>query len=303
MGTTGGLNNSRDVPRATGVRPGARRSPGLVYNSVPAPCAVRSPHPESMIDRAARLERIRVLLDERRHPERRIGIFSATNLTRLVLRLVLMGVVGGLAQRVLPSGPIGVTLTALAIGAADMAFGTVWARVQAQVHRGFQAGTSVLVVVLLLGTLVALLGPNSGIARGLRGQAATSSRSRTRPRPEEPGPRHRGGPRPGVRRRLATPDHRLTPGEGHVPRGRGLVPRTGPRLGPARRLGNLPTLSSWPTLERPVSVWAAGRERHPDRGRPAALGGLERRLSRHRGEGGAVRAGRALRCSASPSST
>ena len=212
-----------------------------------------------MIDRAARLERIRVLLDERRHPERRIGIFSATNLTRLVLRLVLMGVVGGLAQRVLPSGPIGVTLTALAIGAADMAFGTGWGRVQAQVHRGFQAGTSVLVVVLLLGTLVVLLGPNSGIARGLRGagsdflaeqNARLDRRNRARGIVVDPAQAS------GADWQLLITDSLLV--KGTYREAEAWCRELGPGWGLPGGLGNLPTLASWPTLERPVSVWAAG---------------------------------------------
>ncbi len=213
-----------------------------------------------MIDRAARLERIRVLLDERRHPERRIGIFSVTNLARVVLRLVLMGVVAGVLQRLLPAGLVGVALTAVAVGAADMAFGSGWARVQGQVHRGIKAGTtSVAVVVLLLATVVALLGPDSTLVRGLRGagnaflaeqNAKLDRRNRARGIVVDPARAS------GADWQLLIADSVLV--KGTYREAEGWCRELGPGWGLPGGLGNVPALSSWPTLERPVSVWAAG---------------------------------------------
>jgi len=63
-----------------GDRPACTAMIRLVRTAVPRPSTPKSL--DLMTDRAACIERIRQLLEDRRHPEPRVGIFSATSRAR-----------------------------------------------------------------------------------------------------------------------------------------------------------------------------------------------------------------------------
>src|SRR5262245_1013310 len=115
-----------------------------------------------MTDRAARIERIRELLEDRRHPERRVGIFSATNLTRLALRFGAMAVAALLVQRILGTGVLGGVVAAVAVGAADTGVARLWKRIGRQVQ---QTWTTIGIVAACLIVLLAILMSNSPSAK------------------------------------------------------------------------------------------------------------------------------------------
>ncbi len=115
-----------------------------------------------MTDRAERIERIRELLEDRRHPERRVGIFSATNLTRLVLRFGAMALAAVLVQRILGTGVVGGVVAAVAVGAADAGVARLWKRIGRQVQ---QAWTTIGIVGACLLVLLAILMSNSPSAK------------------------------------------------------------------------------------------------------------------------------------------
>lgn len=108
-----------------------------------------------MTDRAERIERIRELLEDRRHPERRVGIFSATNLTRLVLRFGAMALAAVIVQRILGTGVVAGVVAAIAIGAADQGVARLWKQIGRRVKQtwntvGLVAALLVLCLMLLM---------------------------------------------------------------------------------------------------------------------------------------------------------
>lgn len=122
-----------------------------------------------MSDRDARIERIRVLLEDRRHPERRIGIFSATNLTRLVLRTGALGLAAGAVHRLVGGTDLEVPLSAVAVGVTDHQVNRLWTRIQRGVQRSW---TAIGVAVAGLGLLFVLLksaAPDSAATHGVEG--------------------------------------------------------------------------------------------------------------------------------------
>jgi hypothetical protein len=116
-------------------------------------------------DRAQRIQRIRELQDERRHPERRVGLFSPTNLTRVVLRFGAMGLAAGLVRWLTGGGFLEVPLTGVAVGAADHGVGLLWGRIGGAVRQAW------LILGVAAATLVLLVGvaPRSGFSRSLTG--------------------------------------------------------------------------------------------------------------------------------------
>jgi hypothetical protein len=119
-----------------------------------------------MTDRAARIERIRELLEDRRHPERRVGIFSATNLTRVALRFGAMGLTAGLVHSLLRGTFLDVPVSAVAVGLADHQIGVLWKRIQGGVQRTWTAIGVLVVGVGLFATLLKNVAPDSAAVRG-----------------------------------------------------------------------------------------------------------------------------------------
>ncbi len=119
-----------------------------------------------MTPRAERIARIRDLLDQRRHPERRVGLFSATNLTRLGLRFGAMAIAAGLVTRFLGTGAIAGAIALAAVAAADFGVAQLWGRIGEGVRRGY----SMIGTVLALGfVLVGLVLSQSAGAREAAG--------------------------------------------------------------------------------------------------------------------------------------
>ena len=106
-----------------------------------------------MTDRAARIERIRLLLEDRRHPERRVGIFSATNLTRLALRFGAMAAAAAIVNRLLGSSGLAVLVALAAVAAADEGVAWLWRRI----GRGVQQLWTVLGMLAVGLMIVAML--------------------------------------------------------------------------------------------------------------------------------------------------
>lgn len=119
-----------------------------------------------MSERAARIERIRELLEDRRHPERRVGIFSATNLTRLALRFGVMGLAAGLVHSLLRGTFLDVPVSAVAVGLADHQVGVLWKRIRQGVQRTWTAIGILVLGVGLFATILKSAAPDSAIVRG-----------------------------------------------------------------------------------------------------------------------------------------
>jgi hypothetical protein len=121
-----------------------------------------------LILRDERIDRIKVLLDERRYPERRVGLFSPTNLTRLALRFGAMALAAWLAHRVFGAGGLGAILTIVAVAAADWAVAQLWGRIGEHVRQGYQTVGIVLACVVLLLFALGQAAPDSFLVTGIR---------------------------------------------------------------------------------------------------------------------------------------
>lgn len=119
-----------------------------------------------MTDRAERIERIRELLEDRRHPGRRVGILSAANLTRVILRFGAMALAAILVQRILGSGVVGAVVAAIAVGAADAGVARLWKQIGRQVQ---QAWTVVGIAAVLLMIAAMLIMKSSPATRDAAG--------------------------------------------------------------------------------------------------------------------------------------
>ena len=211
----------------------------------------RPPSPE----RAARIERIQDLLALRRHPERRVGLFSATNLTRLALRLGAMGLAAAAVHGLLGTSVFEAPVAAIAIGAADYGVERLWRRIRERVR---QAWTVVGILAAALFVALLLLfkaAPESGMAAALRGwkerqEAGLDERQRaTRVAVDEAA--------------VTDPHWRLLTQDGAIRKGTHAEALAWcSALGPEWRLplglGMLPDLERWPALDRPMYVWTQG---------------------------------------------
>lgn len=121
-----------------------------------------------LIPREERIERIRILLDERRHPERRVGLFSATNLTRLALRFGAMALAAWLVHSVIGANGLGSILTIVAVAAADWAVARLWARIGERVRQGYQTVGIVLACVVLLLFVLGQAAPDSFLVTSVK---------------------------------------------------------------------------------------------------------------------------------------
>jgi hypothetical protein len=212
-----------------------------------------------MNDRAERIDRIRELLEDRRHPERRVGILSPTNLTRVAVRFGAMGLVAGLVHAVLGGTFIEVPVTAVAVGAADHRVGILWKRIRGGVQKSW---TVIGIVVLLLGlvaTLIKSAAPDSAAARGAAGVASgwlESLRSRV-------DQRARAQRTPVDTTGAAGDRWRVLLDSAMVRRGTFAEAQAWcAALGPEWRLppglGGWPELATWPNLGTLLSVWTEG---------------------------------------------
>jgi len=137
-------------------------------------CRPPAPHPERhpMSDRAERIDRIRELLEDRRHPERRVGIFSPTNLTRVALRFGAMGFSAAIVHALLGRTFLEVPVSAVAVGAADHQIGILWKRIRGGVQRTWTALGILVVAVGLFASLLKSAAPDSAAVRGASGIAS-----------------------------------------------------------------------------------------------------------------------------------
>lgn len=119
-----------------------------------------------MTDRAERIERIRELLEDRRHPERRVGIFSAANLTRVVLRFVAMSLAAVIVQRIFGTGVVGGLIAAVAVGAADTGVARLWKRIGRQVQQAWAVVGIVAVLLMIVAMLIMQSSPATRDAAG-----------------------------------------------------------------------------------------------------------------------------------------
>ena len=213
-----------------------------------------------MTERAERIERVRLLLEWRRHPERRVGILSATNFTRLAIRFIGMSIAAGLVHAVLGGTILEVPIAAIAVGAVDAGTAQLWGHLGDRVRRFWRVAGVVGLAVAGVAILIPTLAPDSGLTRALRGRAegvmesqraAFDRRTRARRIPVDlaaaAGERWRllvdsGAVRQGTYDEAAQwcaalgPEWRLPPG-----------------------LGEWPKLESYPDLGTILYVWSLGR--------------------------------------------
>jgi hypothetical protein len=121
-----------------------------------------------MTSREDRIERITTLLDERRHPERRVGLFSATNLTRLVLRFGAMALASALVQLIVGGTGVDIVATIVAVAGADWAVGKLWARIGDSVQRGYKSLGLILACTVMLLFVLGQAMPDSFLVRSIR---------------------------------------------------------------------------------------------------------------------------------------
>ena len=222
------------------------------------PPAIRA-NPTTEPGRADRLAHVRDLIEEHRHPERRVGIFSATNLTRLVLRFGGMALAAGLVHALLGGTVLELPVTAVAVGAVDLAIGQLWRRIRESVRRGWNTIGLVLALVLMAAFALGQVAPDSGLVKALGGwgggllerqQAKLDARSRAERTP--------------VDAAAATdPSWQLLTDSGFVRRGtlaeaREWCATLGPEWQLPAGLGALPALTRWPDLGTVMYVWTAG---------------------------------------------
>lgn len=222
------------------------------------PPAIR-PTPTTDPGRADRLAHVRDLIEEHRHPERRVGIFSATNLTRLVLRFGGMALAAGLTHALLGGTVLELPVTAVAVGAVDLAVGQVWRRIREGVRRGWNTIGLVLALLVMVAFVLGQVAPDSGLVKALAGwgggllerqQARLDARARAERTP--------------VGADAATdPSWVLFTDSGFVRRGTLVEAREwcaalGPDWELPAGLGALPELTRWPDLGTLMYVWTSG---------------------------------------------
>lgn len=125
-----------------------------------------------MSDRAERIDRIRELLEDRRHPERRVGILSPANLTRVALRLGAMGLSAAAVHALLGRTFLDLPVSAVAVGAADQQVGILWKRIRGGVRRTWTAVGILALAVGLFATLLKSAAPDSAVVHGAGGVAS-----------------------------------------------------------------------------------------------------------------------------------
>lgn len=209
--------------------------------------------------RLARLERVRDLLELRRHPERRTGLFSATTLTRVVLRLVTLGLAAGFAGVLFRDSVFLVPMTAVAVGAADYGVDRLWRRIRERVRRAWNVLGLVAAGVAGLLLLVAVRGPDSAPARTLSGwwdgfvaaqNAKIDARQRARRIPVD------SASATGDGWRLLTEAGSLR--WGTLQEARVWCAELGPGWALPDGLGALPDLDHWPALGTLTHAWTRG---------------------------------------------
>ncbi len=118
-----------------------------------------------MIPRADRIAHIRELLEDRRHPERRVGLFSATNLTRLAIRFLAMVAASGLVHALVGGTILELPLAAVAVGATDLATTRLWSRIGEAVRRGWTALGLIVAVLMVIALVAGQVTPDSALTR------------------------------------------------------------------------------------------------------------------------------------------
>jgi hypothetical protein len=124
-----------------------------------------------MIAREDRIERIKCLIDERRHPERRVAILSPTNLTRLALRFGAMALAAWLVQLLVGGTGVDVVATIVFVAGADWAVGKLWERIGEGVRRGYNTLGLVAACLVMLLFVLGQAAPDSFLVRAVKKSA------------------------------------------------------------------------------------------------------------------------------------
>lgn len=209
--------------------------------------------------RQARLERIRDLLELRRHPERRTGLFSPTTLTRAVLRLVTFGLAAGLASALFRDSVFLVPMTALAVAGADYLVDRLWRRIREGVRRGWNAVGLAVAGLVLLFLLLSRGAPGTAAGKAATGwwdgfvaaqNAKLDARQRARRIPVD------SASAAGEGWRLLTEDGYLR--WGTFLEAQAWCTGLGPGWGLPAGLGGLPDRDHWPALGTLTHAWTRG---------------------------------------------
>lgn len=222
------------------------------------PPAIRA-NPTTDPGRADRLAHVRDLIEEHRHPERRVGIFSATNLTRLALRFGGMALAAGVVHALLGGTVLELPVTAGAVGAVDLAIGRLWRRIRDAVRRGWSTIGLVLALLLMAAFALGQVAPDSGLMKALGGWGS-GLLERQRAKLDA---RARAERTPVAADAATDPAWVLLTEGGFVRRGtlqeaREWCAALGPEWQLPAGLGALPELSRWPDLGGLMYVWTAG---------------------------------------------
>ena len=126
-----------------------------------------------MRDCAELVDRVRELLEDRLHPERRVGILSPVNLTRITIRFGALGLSAGVVHALVGWSVLEVPLTVVAVGAADRQVGAFWKQIKGGVQHAWTAVGMVALVIIPLATSLRSVAPDSPVVRGARSAAGS----------------------------------------------------------------------------------------------------------------------------------
>lgn len=126
-----------------------------------------------MNSRSDRIERIKTLIDERRHPERRVGILSSTNLTRLALRFGAMALAAWLVQLLVGGTGVDIVATIVVVAGADWAVARLWERIGDSVRRGYNTLGIVVACLVMLLFVLGQAAPDSFLVKAVKKSAGS----------------------------------------------------------------------------------------------------------------------------------
>lgn len=121
--------------------------------------------------REDRIERIRLLRDQQRYPERYPGPFSAASLTYVALAFTASALAIGLVRALLGRWApemLTIAVSALAVGAAQDVVSRLWRRVKLGVISFWRAAIPAAGGVIAVYVLLTTLAPDASLARGAR---------------------------------------------------------------------------------------------------------------------------------------
>ena len=212
-----------------------------------------------MTSRADRIAQIRALLEDRRHPERRVGLFSATNLTRLAIRFLAMVAASGLVHALVGGTILELPLAAVAVGATDLATTRLWSRIGESVRKGWNALGLMIAALMVLALVAGQVTPDSALSRAVkqgasgfidRQNARLDAKSRGRRIPIDPAQAS------GDEWELLVNDGALV--HGTLAEARKWCTEMGSGWGLPPGLGGWPALATYPNVGSVFYVWTGG---------------------------------------------